>query len=189
MDVRPGRPRHTGVARIAPGGRRELGLLRWGFALAAGTVMGTEPPAIFTTLGRTRGLFTSWLHFAARLMPFGQLTRREAELIILTVASARGCDYERIHHERLGRRAGLSAQEIADLAAGRAPDSLSAREATLRESALALVRHRDLEDAEWGRLREVTTEREAIEVLLLAGHYDMLATVLMTLRLPPDAPR
>ena len=31
--------------------------------------------------------------------------------------------------------------------------------------------------------------REAIELLLLVGHYDMLATTLMTLRLEPDAHR
>lgn len=63
-------------ARIGPGSVRELGPLRWGFARAAGRVTGTEAPAIFTTLGRTKGLFTGWLHFAGRLMPFGSLAAR-----------------------------------------------------------------------------------------------------------------
>ena len=91
-------------ARIGPGSVRELGPLRWGFARAAGRVTGTEPPAIFTTLGRTKGLFTGWLHFAGRLMPFGSLARRESEMVILAVAHARGCEYEREHHRMLGRR-------------------------------------------------------------------------------------
>lgn len=177
------------TARIAPGTLRELGPVRWGFAHAAGRVTGTEPPAIFTTLGRTKGLFTGWLHFAGRLMPFGSLQRRESELVILTVATERGCEYEREHHRLLGRRAGLTTAEIEAVLAGTVVDSLSPREAVLRESAQVLVRTQDLDDAQWERLRSVTTEREAIELLLLVGHYDMLATTLMTLRLEPDRHR
>lgn len=177
------------TARIAPGTVRELGPLRWGFARAAGRVTGTEPPAIFTTLGRTKGLFTGWLHFAGRLMPFGSLARRESEMVILTVATERRCAYEREHHRLLGRRAGLSAAEIDGLLADEAVGSLTPRERTLRESARILVRDKDLDDEQWATLRAVTTEREAIELLLLVGHYDMLATTLMTLRLEPDRHR
>ena len=177
------------TARIAPGGVKELGPLGWGFSRAAGRVTGTEPPAIFTTLGRTKGLFAGWLHFAGRLMPFGSLERRESEMVILTVATERGCEYEREHHRLLGKRAGHTTAEIEGILAGTALDSLSERERVLRESAQVLVRSKDLDDAQWERLRSVTTEREAIELLLLVGHYDMLATTLMTLRLEPDPHR
>lgn len=176
-------------ARIAPGSVRELGPLRWGFARAAGRVTGTEPPAIFTTLGRTKGLFTGWLHFAGRLMPFGSLQRRESEMVILTVATERECEYEREHHRLLGRRAGLTAAEIEGILAGEVVESLTPRETVLRESAQTLVRTKDLDDEQWATLRRMTTEREAIELLLLVGHYDMLATTLMTLRLEPDRHR
>ncbi|MEK4241382.1 carboxymuconolactone decarboxylase family protein [Janibacter sp. FSL W8-0316] len=174
------------TARIAPGNLRELGPVRWGFARAAGRVTGTEPPAIFTTLGRTKGLFTGWLHFAGRLMPFGSLERRESELVILTVATARGCEYEREHHRLLGQRAGLTSAEIEGILADEVVASLSPRERVLRESAQALVATKDLDDEQWQRLRSVASERESIELLLLVGHYDMLATTLMTLRLEPD---
>ena len=177
------------TARIGPGTIRDLGPVRWGFARAAGRVTGTEPPAIFTTLGRTKGLFTGWLHFAGRLMPFGSLARRESELVILTVATERRCDYEREHHRLLGRRAGLTHEEIEGLLAGGDVPTLSDRERVLRATAITLVRDRDLDEPQWAHLRSVTTEREAIELLLLVGHYDMLATTLMTLRLEPDRHR
>lgn len=176
-------------ARIAPGGVRETGPVIWAFGRLAGRVTGTEPPAIFTTLGRTKGLFTGWLHFAGRLMPFGSLGRRESELVILTVATARGCDYEREHHRLLGQRAGLTSTEIEGILADTAVDSLSPRERVLRESAQTLVATKDLDDEQWDRLRSVASERESIELLLLVGHYDMLATTLMTLRLEPDRHR
>ncbi|MDO5504173.1 MAG: carboxymuconolactone decarboxylase family protein [Actinomycetia bacterium] len=176
-------------ARIRPGTFRELGPLPWLFSRAAGRVAGTAPPAIFTTLGRTRGTFTGWLHFAARLMPFGSLPRRECELVILTVAHVRECEYEQQHHRRLGARAGLRPAEIEALLGGPAVDSFSARERTLRDTARALVEQRDLSDSQWAALRAVTSEREAIELLLLVGHYDMLATTLGVLRLEPDPTR
>ena len=177
------------TARIAPGDLKDLGPIRWGFSRAAGKVTGTEPPAIFTTLGRTKGLFTGWLHFAGRLMPFGSLQRRESEMVILTVATERECEYEREHHRLLGKRAGLTPAEIEGILAGGEVPTLSPRERVLRESARHLVRTKDLDDEQWATLRRMTSEREAIELLLLVGHYDMLATTLMTLRLEPDQKR
>lgn len=175
-------------ARISPGGVRETGPVIWAFGRLAGRVTGTEPPAIFTTLGRGRGLFWGWLHFAGKLMPGGVIGRRETELVILRVAHRRGCEYEFTHHVRLGKRAGVTDAEVARVQL----DDLSgwtSREQALLGSADALVARKDLDDAEWQRLRSELDEREALELLLLVGHYDMLATTLMTLRLSPDAPR
>ncbi len=92
--------------RVAPGNVREAGLLVSGFARLAGRVTGTEPPAVFLTLGRHRRLFWGWLLFAGSLMPGGRLPRRETELVILRVATLSGNDYELTQHRRLGRRAG-----------------------------------------------------------------------------------
>ena len=92
------------AARITPGGRREVGLLVWLFSRLAGRVTGTQPPAVFLTLGRNRGLFWGWLHFAGRMMPGGKLPRRETELVILRVATLARSDYELTQHRRIGRR-------------------------------------------------------------------------------------
>ncbi len=70
-------------ARIAPGDLREVGPWVSGFARLAGRVSGTEPPAVFLTLGRNRRLFWGWLFFAGRLMPGGRLPRRDTELLML----------------------------------------------------------------------------------------------------------
>lgn len=173
--------------RITPGGLRDLGLPIWVFGRLAGRAMHTDPPAIFTVLGRGRGLFWGWLHFAGALMPGGKLPRRETELVILRVASLRRCDYEFTHHARLGRRAGLTPVEIAAIRDGR-PREWSATDRLLLDAAAELVETRDLADATWLRLRQQYDDRRLVELLLLVGHYDMLATTLMTLRLPPDGP-
>ena len=72
------------------------------------------------TLARHRGLFRRWLWFAGGLMPGGRLSRRDTELVILRVAHNAGSEYEWGHHERIGRRVGLSAEEIARVREGAA---------------------------------------------------------------------
>lgn len=175
--------------RIAPGGRREVGVLIAGFARLAGRVAGTQPPAVFLTLGRHRRLFWGWLLFAGGLMPGGRLPRRETELVILRVATLTGCSYEFAQHARLGRRAGLTAAELERVVDGPSADGWSVRDRLLLQVADQLHEHRDLDDATWAHLSGVLDERLCLELLLLVGHYEMLATALVTLRVQPDGAR
>ncbi|MGN6721857.1 MAG: carboxymuconolactone decarboxylase family protein [Marmoricola sp.] len=172
--------------RIAPGGFRETGPAIWAFSRIAGVVTGTKPPHVFTTRGRNRGLFWGWLHFAGKLMPGGTLPRHESEMVILRVAHLRGCAYEFEHHRRLGGRAGLTAEQIEALTGDLDQGPWSERELTLLRTADALIAQKDLDDAQWARLTAELSEKSALELVMLVGHYDMLATALITLRVQPD---
>lgn len=183
------RPELGRTPRIAPGGWRDVGPVVAGFSRIAGRVTGTEPPALFLTLGRHRGLFRGWLHFAGRLMPFGRLPRRETELVILRVATLNGCEYEFSHHARLGARAGIGPAELERVVVGPEADGWTARERLLLTATDELHRDRDLGDDTWALLRAELDEPTCIELLLLVGHYEMLATTLMTLRVAPDRER
>ncbi|QIX26611.1 carboxymuconolactone decarboxylase family protein [Nocardioides sp. JQ2195] len=174
--------------RLSPGGVREVGPFIWAFSRLAGRVSGTEPPAVFLTLGRNRRLFWGWLHFAGRLMPGGRLARRETELVILRVAADAGSTYEWSQHEGLGCKAGLGTSEI-EAIAGRAEHTWSERDAVLLDATDELLRDADLSDATWRRVREHLDERTTLELLMLVGHYRMLATTLRVLRVRPDRRR
>lgn len=175
--------------RIAPGTRRQVGAPAWAFAVIAGRVTGTTPPNLFLTLGRQRRLFRGWLRFAGRLMPGGTLPRRESELVILRVAHLRSCAYEFEHHVRLGRRAGVTPADVERVRAGADADGWSPRERALLRAVDRLHRDQDLDDDAWAELRGHLDEPTAIEFCLLVGHYEMLATVIHTLRIQPDRPR
>jgi alkylhydroperoxidase family enzyme len=177
------------TARIAPGSARETGLLVQGFARLAGRVTGTQPPAVFLTLGRHRRLFWGWLFFAGALMPGGRLPRRETELVILRVATRSGSAYELTQHRRLGRRAGLSSSELDRVAVGPSEPAWSSRDRLLLTVADTLVADGDLSDELFAAVRAELDERETIELVMLVGHYAMLATTLNTLRVEPDLPR
>jgi alkylhydroperoxidase family enzyme len=175
--------------RVEPGGLRDIGLPIWLFSRLAGRVTRSSPPRIFTTLGRNRRLFWGWLHFAGRLMPGGRLPRVDTELVILRVAAARGSDYEFGHHSVLGRRAGLSPADVERTRSGSAAAGWTGRQSLLLRVTESLLEQRDLDDDLWVELRSMLDERECIELLLLVGHYDMLATALITLRVQPEEHR
>ena len=175
--------------RIAPGGRADVGPVTWTLARVAGRATGTRPPHLFLTLGRHRRLFRGWLRFAGRLMPRGRLPRRDTELVILRVAHLRGCAYEWEHHVRIGRRAGIGPADLARVAEGPAAAGWSARERAILAAVDELHVTGDLGDAAWDALRGHLDDRDLIELVLLAGHYELLATAITTLRIQPDRPR
>lgn len=172
--------------RIAPGGLRTAGPFAWIFARVAGRVIGTTPPNLFLTMGRTHRLFRGWLRFAGRLMPGGRLPRRETELTILRVAHLRACEYEFGHHVKLGGRAGVGPADVERVRQGPDADGWSPRERTLLAAADMLHERQDLDDGTWAALREYLDDELAIEFVLLVAHYEMLATFIGTLRIVPD---
>lgn len=175
--------------RITPGDRRDVGTVNWAIAWVSGRVAGTGPPNLFLTLGRNRALYRGWLHFAGRLMPGGRLPRRETELVILRVAHLRDCRYEFDHHRHLAQRAGITAGEIDRLTADPTSTEWSDRERALLAACDEMHEKGDLSDATWQALSDHYNERLLIEVVLLIGHYQMLAGVIGALRIEPDRRR
>lgn len=171
--------------RIAPGRLKDLGLINNTISLVAGKVIGGRKPNVFTTLGRQRGLFRAWLWYSSRMMPGGKLPRRETELVILRIATNRECDYEYGHHARIGRRVGVTKEEL-DNIRNAGWSGWSAREKAVFAAVDQLGSTRDIDDATWTELSAYLTEPELIELLLLSGQYESLATTLMTLRVQPD---
>ncbi|HEU5083675.1 MAG TPA: carboxymuconolactone decarboxylase family protein [Acidimicrobiales bacterium] len=178
-----------GVPRIPPGDKADVGALNWLISTIAGRVGGTTTPNLFLTLGRHRRLFRGWLRFAGQMMPGGRLPRRVTELVILRVAHLRGCAYELDHHVRLGRRAGVTATDVDRVIAGPDVAGWTPREQAILRAVDALHRERDLDDATWADLRTHLDERAAIELVMLVGHYEMLATTIAALRIQTDEPR
>jgi len=181
----------TATPRLDRGGLRDVGPFVWAFSRLAGRVAGTEPPGVFLTLGRHRRLFWGWLHFAGRLMPGGRLPRRETELVILRVAARAGSDYEWGQHAALGAKAGLTEAQLAALGdvTGETAYDWDARDRMLVRVTDELLETNDLSDATWQLVRDHLDERRTIELVMLVGHYRMLATTLQALRVRPDRPR
>jgi AhpD family alkylhydroperoxidase len=122
-------------------------------------------------------------------MPGGTLPRRETELVILRVAHLRDSDYELAQHRRLAKRARIDEATIERVLGDLGEDDWTPREHAILTTVDELHRTGDLGDDTWSTLRAHLDEREAIELVLLAGHYEMLATAIRALRIPVDRPR
>lgn len=167
-----------GTTRIAPTDPYELRPLARIVAAIAGRLTATGPPHIFTTLGQHPRLFRAWLRYSAQLMPFGRLPRQDTELVILRVAWRSGSAYEWHQHVPIALRVGLSPDEIAAVADRPAAARLDQRQQTLLDVCDELLAQRALSDATWSAVRAWFTDREAIELCLLVGHYQGLASAI-----------
>jgi alkylhydroperoxidase family enzyme len=171
-------PAPGGQARLAPADPSELRPLAWIVAELAGRLTGTGPPSIFTTLGQHPRLFRAWLRYSAHLMPFGRLPRRDTELVILRVAWRSRSPYEWHQHVPIALRVGLSPHEVAGVAEGPSAAGFTQRQRTLLDVSDELLAQRALSDATWSAVQASFTKREAIELCLLVGHYQGLASAI-----------
>lgn len=172
--------------RIEPGRLRELGPVNWVAWQVLSRAAGTPDAHLFSTLGRTGGLFRGWLHFSGRLMPGGKLRRYETELVILRVAHLRACEYETDHHIRLGKRAGVTREILDRLRLGPQAPEWSVKERALLTAVDQLVLTRDIDDAAWSALAAHYDESRLIEIVLLTNQYEGLASTITTLRIQTD---
>jgi alkylhydroperoxidase family enzyme len=108
-------------------------------------------------------------------------------LILRTAHNCR-CAYEWEYHERLGREAGLSAQEIAEVRIGPVSERLGAEQGLLLAAADELHATRGLSDELWAPLRARYNDPQLIELCMLVGHYEMLAMTINSFRSDTDPP-
>jgi alkylhydroperoxidase family enzyme len=159
-------------------------------AAIAGRVTGSGPPNIFTTLGRHPRLFRAWLRYSAHLMPFGSLPRRDTELVVLRVAWQCRSPYQWQQHVPFALRAGLTAREVTGVTEGPPWDAFTERQRALLATSDEVLALRSISDATWSAVRAGLSDREAIELCLLVGHYQGLATTIGALGIQVEsAPR
>ncbi|MGH8528873.1 MAG: carboxymuconolactone decarboxylase family protein [Nevskiales bacterium] len=137
-----------------------------------------QVPDVFLLLMQHPRLFWPWLRFASRLMPYGTLDRRDAELVILRVGWNCRCRYEWGQHVAIGLRAGLSAAEVARVAQRADAPGWTALQSALLQATDEIHHERVIAEATWPRLAQHLKPRQLIEVGMLVGHYEMLAGVL-----------
>lgn len=168
----------TSEPRIPPARPSDLRPLARVVAALTGRITGTGPPNIFTTLGQHPRLFRAWLRYSARLMPFGSLPRRDTELVILRVAWQCRSAYEWNQHVALALRVGLTQAEVAGAAEGPSASVYTARQRSLLAVSDELLAGRALSDATWRAVQATLNNRQVIELCLLVGHYQGLASAI-----------
>lgn len=113
---------------------------------------------------------------------------RVREIAILELSRIRKSEFEWYAHERVGKAAGLTDDELIALASGAAAPTLDAQEALVRELVGTILLERDLDDATFARAIDALGESLLNDLITLVGYYDLLSLSLRIWRtpLPPD---
>ena len=135
---------------------------------------------IFRTLVRHPGLFRKWMPFGGKLLN-GKLPARERELAILRVGWLCRSEYEWGQHVPIGKRAGLTDEEIARIPKGPRADGWSDLDAAILRATDELHEDACISDPTWERLAQEFDDKQLIELVMSVGHYHLVSMTLNTL--------
>lgn len=178
--------RITSHARIPPLQRQNTSWLNRLTLTVVERIGRLDASNLWLLLMRNIRLMVGFLAFAHRLMPFGELPRRDTEIVILRVAWNCRSRYEWGQHVDIGLRAGLKPDDIIRITVGSDASGWSHRQATLLKAADEFHVDRMISESTWSSLAEFLDHRLLIELLMLLGFYEGLAGVLNSVGLPLD---
>lgn len=160
--------------RLRPPPPAERGLFFRSVTKASRLLGRKELPDLFPMFHINRRLFWPWLIFASRLFPGGRLKAKEREKIILRTGWNCRSRYEWGQHVEIGLGVGLSDADILRVASGPA-QAEDERERALLQACDDMVRDQVVSAATWTALSAHFKEPMLIEIMILIGHYQMLA--------------
>jgi 4-carboxymuconolactone decarboxylase len=133
---------------------------------------------LYRTMFRNFRVYFPFARLVAKMMPRGELSRRQTEIAILRVGWKTRSRYEWGQHVDIGQRAGLTASDILRISKG--PDAVGwdECEGAIVRTVDELVDDNAISDATWQVLGKYFNERLIIELLLLVGSYTALAGAL-----------
>jgi 4-carboxymuconolactone decarboxylase len=153
--------------------------------LAAAHVEGTLASNIFTTLVRHPGLFRKWTPFSGKLLA-GKLPPRDRELLILRTGWRCQSEYEWGQHALLAKDLGLTDSDLTRLREGPGAAGWDEFDAYLLRAADELHDESCISERTWEVLASRYDDRQLIEVVMVVGHYHLVAFTLNSLGVQPE---
>jgi alkylhydroperoxidase/carboxymuconolactone decarboxylase family protein YurZ len=115
------------------------------------------------------------------------LTDRQREIAILTVAVVLQSEFEWRSHERIAASVGVTDDELEALAQKTPAASFDEAECFVQSAVKRLLAVGDLDDTQWGKAVALLGTIAALDLVVLVGHYNLLALTMRVARVPlPD---
>lgn len=140
---------------------------------------------VMRTLVRHPAIFERWTPLCEGLLN-GRLPDRDRELLVLRTAWNCRSEYEWGQHVVVGRKVGLTDEEIGRVRRGPGAAGWDAADSLLLRTADELHADCKVSDETWSDLSRRYDEQQLIEMAMLVGHYTMVAMALNTLGVPRD---
>lgn len=149
-------------------------------ALAGATIPGRAPLNIFRTLARAPEALTSFLSWGSYVLSKkNALPAREREIVVLRTGYNCRAGYEWVQHVEIGKRAGITDDEITALKKG-AGANWSAADAALIRACDDLHARQFVSNENWAALNAHFTEKQCMDVVFTCGQYTQVSMMLNT---------
>ncbi len=133
---------------------------------------------IFTTLARHPKLFGSWLPFGAHILQTSTIPAREREILILRIGWLCRSEYEFGQHTLIGKRVGLSDEEILRITKGPNQTRWSTFDSALIRASDELHRDAFITDETWQALATKYDEKQLLDLIFTIGEYHLVSMAL-----------
>ncbi len=144
--------------------------------------------ALYRMLLHSPPVAEGWLGLFTALRQRAQLPARYRELATLRIAVVNGADYQFAAHIPYARAAGLDADQIEALGAGREPAGLTEADRAVLAYAEAMTRRPQVPEAVFAGVRAHFDERELVELTATIAGYNLVSRFLEALQVDHDAP-
>jgi alkylhydroperoxidase family enzyme len=151
----------------------------------AGTLRKVPPLRIISLIAHAETAFRPWLHFSGALLNALELDPVLRELAILQVGRY-AARYEWEQHVPIALSVGVTDDEISALDDG-VLDDFTPERRTVLEYVEAFI-DGNVDDTLHAALAEHLSNRQIMELCLVAGHYLMLARTMSAMEIDPDPP-
>lgn len=140
-------------------------------------------PEIVRTMLRHPDLFVVHTDVGLQLLARGTLSLRDREFAVLRIAWLCQAPYEWGEHVLVGKRFGLTSEDIARVIEGPDANGLDEYESALLRAVDELHADAMISDATWDKLAQRLNERQLIELPIVVGQYQTVAYYQNSLRL------
>jgi alkylhydroperoxidase family enzyme len=144
------------------------------------------PLNIFGTLAHHPDLLRRWLVFATHVLSKNTLPERDRELLILRTGWNCRSRYEFSQHVVIGRRCGITDEEMDAVKIGPA-GTWSEGDRLLLDAADQLHERSTLDDATWAALTARYSTEQVLDLVATVGNYHLVAMFLNSTGVQLDA--
>ena len=176
------RPQSPRLAPVSGASEEVRELLSRGIDAPDGT-----PLNIFATLAHHPAVLKRFLNYAGYFLNKGLLPPREREIVILRVGWNCRAVYEFGQHTVIGKRVGITDEEIAALGSDTSDHKWSNGDAALIAMSDELCGDNCVGEQTWQALTTRWNEAELTELVMVAGTYRLVSGYLNTMGVQLDA--
>ena len=135
---------------------------------------------IFKTLANHPKLFRQWMSFATYILRDNSLPPRDREILILRIGWLCQAEYEWAQHVRVGRRAGLTDDDIRRIRQGPEAQDLNDHDRLLLAAVDELHEDAYVSDATWNALAKDYSTQQMMDLVFTVGQYNLVSMALKT---------